>query len=104
MGRQLRQRLTSLTDSGVYSGSSTDTLTITAATAGMNGYQYEAVFTNGCRHTSIHHGGHVDRRPPNPPRTQTVAAGNASLFTAANGNPRRPRYGPVGREHGQRVY
>ena len=39
--------LTSLTDGSVYSGSSTGTLTITGATAGMNNYQYEAVFTNG---------------------------------------------------------
>ena len=38
---------TSLGDEGVYSGSSSDTLTITGATAAMNGYQYEAVFSNG---------------------------------------------------------
>ena len=37
---------TDLTDGGVYSGSSTGTLTITGATPAMNGYQYEAVFTN----------------------------------------------------------
>ncbi len=35
-----------LTDGGLYSGSSTDTLTITGATAAMSGYQYEAVFSN----------------------------------------------------------
>jgi RHS repeat-associated protein len=38
---------TNLSDGGVYSGSSTDTLTITGATATMNNYQYEAVFSNG---------------------------------------------------------
>ena len=38
---------TALTNGGVYSGVTTDTLTITGATAAMNGYQYEAVFTNG---------------------------------------------------------
>ncbi len=37
---------TNLSDGGVYSGSSTTTLTITGATAAMSGYQYEAVFTN----------------------------------------------------------
>ncbi len=37
---------TNLSDSGVYSGSATTTLTITGATAGMSGYQYQAVFTN----------------------------------------------------------
>ena len=38
---------TNLSDTGVYSGSSTGTLTITDPTASMSGYQYEAVFTNG---------------------------------------------------------
>ena len=37
---------TAVTDTGVYSGSSTDTLTITDPTSTMNGYKYEAVFTN----------------------------------------------------------
>ena len=37
---------TNMTNGGVYSGSSTGTLTITGATAAMNGYLYEAVFTN----------------------------------------------------------
>ena len=38
---------TPLTNTGVYSGVTTDTLTITGATIGMTGYQYEAVFSNG---------------------------------------------------------
>ena len=37
---------TAVSDTGVYSGSTTDTLTITDPTLTMNGYQYEAVFTN----------------------------------------------------------
>ena len=37
---------TALSDGGVYSGTATRTLSITGATAGMNGYQYEAFFTN----------------------------------------------------------
>ncbi len=38
---------TPLTNAGLYSGVTTDTLTITDATTAMNGYEYEAVFTNG---------------------------------------------------------
>ena len=38
---------TNLSDGGVYGGVTTTTLTITGATADMNGYQYRAVFTNG---------------------------------------------------------
>ena len=36
----------SLSNVGVYSGATTGTLSISGATAGMNGYQYDAVFTN----------------------------------------------------------
>lgn len=35
-----------ISDGGVYSGAMTPTLSITGATAGMNGYRYQAVFTN----------------------------------------------------------
>ena len=38
---------TALSNAGVYSGVTTTTLTITGATGDMNGYQYEAVFSNG---------------------------------------------------------
>jgi autotransporter-associated beta strand protein len=37
---------TNLSDGGVYGGSATTTLSIRGATAAMNGYQYDAVFTN----------------------------------------------------------
>ena len=46
MGGQYRRRLRQRDRRGVYSGSGTDTLTITGATAAMSGYQYEAVFSN----------------------------------------------------------
>ena len=49
---------TDLTDGSVYSGSSTDTLTITGATSAMSGYQYEAVFTNSIG-LDDHHGGYA---------------------------------------------
>ena len=58
---------TNVTDTGVYSGSSTGTLTITGATAAMNGYQYEAVFTNAAGNVD-HHAGHADRADPPPER------------------------------------
>jgi hypothetical protein len=38
---------TDISDGGVYSGATTTTLTITGATRAMNGYQYQAVFTDG---------------------------------------------------------
>ncbi len=38
---------TPLTNAGVYSGVTTDTLTITAPTTAMTDYEYEAVFSNG---------------------------------------------------------
>ena len=38
----------SLSDGGVYSGATTNTLTITGATAGMNGNLYKCEVTNGC--------------------------------------------------------
>ena len=44
-----------VTDVGVYSGSGTDTLTITGATAAMSGYQYEAVFSNTASAAGDHH-------------------------------------------------
>ena len=37
---------TAVSNGGVYSGATTGTLTITAATAPLNGSQYKAVFTN----------------------------------------------------------
>jgi hypothetical protein len=82
---------TNLTDGGVYSGSSTDTLTITGATAAMNGYQYEAVFSNSVSSaTSTPATLTVDTAPgvTAEPANQTVAAGGAASFTvAASGNP-----------------
>ena len=38
---------TDLSNGGVYGGVTTTTLTVTGATLAMNGYQYQAVFTNG---------------------------------------------------------
>ena len=51
-----------LTDNGVYSGTNTDTLTISGATTAMSGYQYEAVFT-GAGYARYDDCGHADRYP-----------------------------------------
>ena len=81
-----------MTDNAVYSGSSTGTLTITGATSTMNGYQYEAVFTNVGGGDL--HGGRADRCRLPPERDhgprQTVAAGGTAPsrpWPAANPTP-----------------
>lgn len=40
-------------NSGVYSGATTDTLRITAATTSMNGYQYRVIVSNACNTAGI---------------------------------------------------
>ncbi len=65
----------------------TDTLTISGATPNMNGFQYEAIFTNG--------GGTATTTPATltvdeistQPVSQTVAVGTNVSFTAASSNP-----------------
>ena len=81
-----------LTDGAVYGGSSSDTLTITAATAAMNGYQYEAVFSNGVGTAATTTAARltVDTAPiiTKNLTNQTVNAGGTATFTAAaSGNP-----------------
>ena len=80
-----------ISDGGVYSGSATGTLTITGATAAMNTYQYQAVFTNsGGTATSNAATLKVDFAPTvtTSPTAQTVNAGSSVTFTAAaGGNP-----------------
>jgi len=82
---------TNVTDGGVYSGSATDTLTITAATATMNGYQYEAVFTNTTGNTTSTAATLTVQAPPTvttSPANQTVSVGDTVNFlAAASGNP-----------------
>ena len=78
---------TNLTDTGVYSGSSTDTLTITGATTVMSGYQYEAVFTNSIGSvTTTAVTLNVDSITTQPVN-QTINAGQDASFTVASSNP-----------------
>ena len=80
-----------LSNGGVYSGVTTGTLTITGATAAMNGYKYEAVFTNsiGTATTSVaaltvHFAPSITKQPVN----RGIKPGQNTSFTAAaNGNP-----------------
>ncbi|MEI8374904.1 MAG: peptidylprolyl isomerase, partial [Planctomycetota bacterium] len=84
-----------LTDVGVYTGSSTGTLTITNATLAMSGYQYKAVFTNtaGTPATTTAATLTVQVAPSTPsvttnPAPQTIVVGGTASFTAAaSGNP-----------------
>ena len=80
---------TKLTTGGSIYGNSpnTDTLTISGAAPNMNGYQYEAIFSNG--------GGTATTTPvtltvdsmTTQPVSQTIAAGTGATFTAATSNP-----------------
>jgi len=77
---------TNVTDGGVYGGSTTDTLTITGATALMNTYQYEAVFTNTTGNATTTAATLTVQSPPTvttSPANQTVSVGDTLAFTAA---------------------
>ncbi len=81
-----------LTDSTPYSGSKTGTLTITGATAGMNGFQYQCLASNSVQSnvTSDAATLTVDTAPAlaTQPTAQTVTAGsNATFSVTASGNP-----------------
>ncbi len=80
-----------VSDGGVYSGSATGTLTITGATAAMNGYQYQAVFTNSAGTATSNSVLLTVASAPvvtTSPTAQTINAGSSVTFTAAaSGNP-----------------
>ena len=77
-----------VSDTGVYSGATTGTLTITGATLTMNGYQYEAVFTNSAGNVTssaaaLTVGTLTAPSVTEQPAAQTVATGGTTTFTAA---------------------
>jgi hypothetical protein len=82
---------TNLSNGGVYSGVTTPTLTITSATASVNGNQYEAVFTNSSGTLASNAATLTIDFAPNVttnPTNQIINAGNTATFTAAaGGNP-----------------
>ncbi len=82
---------TALSNSGVYSGVTTPTLTIAAATAAQSGYQYHAVFTNTMGSATTMAATLTVDTPPKVttnPTSKTVKAGGKTTFlAAASGNP-----------------
>ena len=70
-----------------YSGATTGTLTITGATAAMNGYTYEAVFTNSSGSVTTNAATLTVDSVTTQPASQTVTAGQSVTFTTASSNP-----------------
>ncbi len=83
-----------LNDGGVYSGTSTGILTITGATAAMNGYEYLAVFSNGIAPVATTSPATltVDFAPTltGNPTNAVVNAGSAMGFSASAGGDPTP--------------
>ena len=81
---------TNLSNSGVYSGVTTDMLTI-SVTPGLNGAQYQAVFSNSVGSVTTSPATLMVNFVPSvtsQPASQTVTAGLTATFTAAaSGNP-----------------
>ena len=82
-----------VSDNAVYSGATTDTLTITDPTSAMNGYQYEAVFSNSVS-SATSSAADADRRDRGRPQRDHAADrpdgptnGTATFTAAANGTP-----------------
>src|SRR5262249_25644500 len=73
------------------SGATSTTLTLSATTAGQNGYVYRAVFTNSVGSATTANATLTVRYAPivtSSPTSQTVTAAHAVSFTAvASGNP-----------------
>ncbi|MBN8672284.1 MAG: immunoglobulin domain-containing protein, partial [Chitinophagales bacterium] len=81
-----------ISNGGVYSGATSATLSITGATAGMNGYLYRATATNGTGTSSPSSGATltVNSAPSittNPNNASACAGGNTSFTAAASGSP-----------------
>jgi hypothetical protein len=74
-------------------GATSTTLTLTSVTAAMNGYEYEAVFTNSVGNVTTSATTLTVNAPESPvvtsnPSSQTVTARQSATFTAsASGNP-----------------
>jgi cyclophilin family peptidyl-prolyl cis-trans isomerase len=74
---------TNLNDGGVYTGSTSGTLNITGATAAMNGYQYQAVFTNAAGTATSTAATLTVDSVTTQPTSQTANSGGTVSFTAA---------------------
>jgi hypothetical protein len=80
----------SITNSGVYSGANTATLTITGATAGLNGYIYRVVATGSCTPAATSNSAvlTVNMAPAitAQPSASTICAGANTTFSATAAN------------------
>jgi hypothetical protein len=80
---------TNVTNGGVYSGATTATLTITGATAGMNGYQYRLEVTGTCGVQNTTAATLTVNTPPNitthPANTAACVGANTSFTVVAAG-------------------
>ncbi len=92
---------TNLTDTGAYSGSATATLSVTGATASMNGDQFQCVVSNGVSPNATSSAaaltvtsGSAAIAPAitTQPQNQAIAAGNPITFTAAASGTPAPTY------------
>ncbi|MHA3789695.1 hypothetical protein ACX0HA_15925, partial [Flavobacterium hauense] len=80
-----------ITNGGIYSGATTSTLTLTGATAGMNGYQYRLVATGGCTPNAVASSAAtltVNSAPAitAQPANSTTCVGGNTTFTATASN------------------
>ncbi len=82
-----------VTNGGVYSNANTNALTITGATAAMNGYQYRAVFTNVSSSLTTSSATLTVGTAPavtTQPVNQAASVGGVAIFTAAASGPPTP--------------
>jgi len=76
-----------ITNSGVYSGASTNTLTITGTTSAMNGYQYRALLTGACAALDYSQPATLTVTPPTPvvsPASASICNGSIQMLTLTN--------------------
>lgn len=78
---------TFVTNGGVFSGATTNSLTITGATQSMNGYQYRVVFTGSCTATDFSAAATLTVSPLTPlvtPTSATICLGSSQQLSIQN--------------------
>lgn len=78
---------TFVNDGGMFSGASTNSLSITGATLNMNGYQYRAVFTGSCTATDFSNAATLTVSPLQAlvtPTSATICNGGSQQLTIDN--------------------
>ncbi|WP_136608770.1 S-layer homology domain-containing protein [Paenibacillus dokdonensis] len=81
---------TNISNGAPYSGATTPTLTITGATAGMNGYMYRVVVNGAAAPNAVSNGATLTvNTPPSitgQPSNSTIAAGGSTTFSVTASN------------------